>query len=139
MSLRKPTRSVLFKRLKKECHRLWSLAVRRRDKKCILCQSIHGLNAHHWIVHARGSLATRFLVLNGVTLCYACHIYKVHGRGDAETFDIIKEYMKRYLHEQRYFEIKQLGHGIAKMTVEDLQKIESGLRIMAGCERGLIF
>lgn len=115
------TRDRLFKSLKTEAHRLWSLAVRARDGKCVLCQNRETLQAHHWIVHARGSLQVRFIPENGVTLCYTCHIYKVHGRGDADLMDRIRDYMvPRFLSPERYEEIKRLGNKPVEFELEDL-------------------
>ena len=42
------------KKLKDELDRYWSLYIRKRDNKCILCGGYEGeigrLQAHHWIV-----------------------------------------------------------------------------------------
>lgn len=113
----------LAKRLKRLKTRLWALIsqiVRLRDGQCILCGNTETLQAHHWIVHARGSIATQFLPENAVTLCYSCHIFKVHQRGDAFFLDQIKAYMiPKFLDEERYEEIKFLGRGTTKWTEED--------------------
>ena len=127
-------RAVKFRRAKKRCHDIWSKIVRRRDGECVLCGNTETLQAHHWIIHSGSSLSTRFLIDNGVTLCYACHIFKVHGRGDAVHFDQIKTYMfgKSGLTAARYEEIKVLGKEIAHFSLEDLAQIEEVLsKIMA--------
>lgn len=123
------TKVQLFKILKKETWDICSKVVRQRDgHKCILCGSTKGLSAHHWIIHARGSLATRFIEANCVTLCYACHIFKVHARGDAGTLDQIKTYMiGRFLDLETYEKIKLLGNGISDMAPEELAEIKFAL------------
>jgi hypothetical protein len=69
------------------------------------------------------------LIDNGVTLCYACHMFKVHGRGDAFFFDEIKKYMFEQcdVTEERYEQIKQLGRGITDFCLEDIEMIADHL------------
>lgn len=66
----------------KELDKYWSLYVRRRDNRCILCGKYENqpekLQAHHWIISRGKSLKYRFDVRNGVSLCYGCHIHQVH-------------------------------------------------------------
>jgi hypothetical protein len=90
------------------------------------------LQAHHWIVHSGSSLGTRFLVDNGATLCYPCHIFKVHGRGDAFYFDQIRAYMASRVDEERYETIKRVGREPAQFSIEDLEMIEGHLKEMLG-------
>lgn len=111
----------LFDRLRDACHVAWSIFVRTRDGRCVLCGTTENLNAHHWVIHAAHSLATRFIPENGVALCYGCHKFKVHIRADAGCLDDIKGYMiPRFLSVERYEEIKALGKGTTKLTTEDL-------------------
>lgn len=65
-------------RLKKACDAAWSLAVRKRDGSCQMCGDKENLHAHHWHTQKARSLALRWDLRNGVTLCYACHMFKVH-------------------------------------------------------------
>lgn len=44
----------------------------------MLCGSDSSLAGHHFIVNAARSLAQRYNPLNGIALCYGCHIHKVH-------------------------------------------------------------
>ena len=130
--VRKVPRSVQFRRLKKICHALWSKAVRARDSFCILCGVSGGskqLFAHHWIIHSRGSLGVRFNPGNGVALCYACHIFKVHQQGDARYLDQIRAYMftNGFMDEATYEHIKFAGNAIAKVELEDLEQVRVAL------------
>lgn len=54
-------------------YRIWRISVIRRDKRCVVCDSIQKRNAHH---KNSGSYFPdeRFDVDNGVTLCSSCHI-----------------------------------------------------------------
>lgn len=68
----------------KKLDALWSECVRKRDKFCQVCGKTENLQAHHWLVRKARSLQTRWDVRNGITLCYSCHICKLHGHsGDA--------------------------------------------------------
>ena len=75
-------RSVRMKRVKAQLAVLWSLAVRRRDRACVMCGKTDTLQAHHWLFFKSHSMALAFNVANGATLCYPCHIFKLHMRGD---------------------------------------------------------
>ena len=78
-------------KLLKELDKLWSLAVRNRDKKCILCgqtKDVKKLQAHHWIKTRARSLKYRFDIRNGVSLCYGCHICQLHNN---PTVDMIED------------------------------------------------
>lgn len=131
--VKKPSRAVQFRLTKKRCHELWSKIVRRRDGCCILCGTTETLQAHHWIVHAGSSLGTRFLLNNGVALCYPCHIFKVHGRGDAFYFDQIKDHMTRqFVTEAEYDEIKSIGRSPVQFSLEELEQIEARLKTVWG-------
>ena len=122
-------RKKLFKRLKnKVLPALWSIRIRKRDgNRCIMCGKSSeevALNAHHWIVPAGRSLRTRFILDNGVSLCYACHIFKVHKDGAAQHMDAIRLYMRRFVSEERYEEIKRMGNDPWQPTLEDFDRIK---------------
>ncbi len=121
---RKTPRPVLFRRLKKKNHDKWSLFVRRRDRHCVLCGATENLQAHHWIVNAGRSLAARFVIGNGVTLCYACHKFKVHGTAAAVYIDRLKTYMvPAHISEDEYQEIAAMVSVTADLSLEDLEKL----------------
>lgn len=54
-------------------YRVWRAQVIMRDKRCVICGSIHGRHAHH-VNHATYFVDQRFDVDNGVTLCSRCHM-----------------------------------------------------------------
>ena len=123
------TRAEKIKRLKKECDKLWSQAVRMRDGACILCGKREGLAAHHWIHSRARSLAHRHDVRNGVTLCFADHIYKVHTDATAATMEeLTKAAMQRgIVTAQELVEIEN-DNSIAKFTLEDYERIKEYLQ-----------
>jgi len=105
---------------------LWSKLVRKRDGKCVLCgkEPPEWLCAHHWIVNRRASMAIRWLILNGVTLCYGCH-QRVHETASADTVLRIREYMRtKGLDDEEYERILKLGHGIVKWTMDELRQLK---------------
>ena len=54
-------------------YRVWKASVIRRDKRCVVCDSIKNRQAHHKN-HASYFKEERYDVENGVTLCHHCHI-----------------------------------------------------------------
>ena len=67
---------------KKEADKMWSLAVRLRDGRCLICGKVglprksdglrvKGLDAHHLV--GRSNLNYRFDLENGITLCKYHH------------------------------------------------------------------
>lgn len=118
------TTSDKIKKLKKKCDELWSKAVRTRDGACILCGNTNGLAAHHWIHSRAQGNRHRWNILNGVTLCYACHIHKVHKHASAEIIDELKEmaFDRGILTPAEYDAIK-FDHVITKMGVDDMKNV----------------
>jgi len=54
-------------------YRVWRATVIMRDKRCVICNSLKGREAHH-VNHATYYPELRFDPDNGVTLCSACHM-----------------------------------------------------------------
>lgn len=92
-------------KLRKECDKLWSEAVRTRDgNKCVLCGSNSHCQAHHWCHTKAQGNATRWDINNGITLCYTCHLYKVHS-GAAYYMDMAKNAAIRIIGQKAYEEL----------------------------------
>ena len=70
--------------VKKALYADWTLRVKRRDGwKCLGCGCTdRSLSAHHWFVSDHLSHAARYCIHNGATLCYACHIRRIHQNPD---------------------------------------------------------
>jgi len=68
----------LIRRLEKKLDKLWSLAIRGRDKfTCQKCGRKHKrVQAAHIV--ARVFKKTRWDLKNGVTMCHYCHIFWGH-------------------------------------------------------------
>lgn len=117
-----------IKRLKKKCDALWSEAVRTRDGECLLCGKKEGLNAHHWIHSRAQGNKHRWNVKNGVALCFACHLYKVHHYASADIMLQLK-----YAALQRGIvtptELEEIAddHAIMKFGVAELEEVKAYL------------
>ena len=117
-----------IKRLKKKCDELWSKAIRERDGACILCGNTNGLAAHHWIHSRAQGNKHRWNIRNGVTLCYACHIHKVHKHASAEIIDELKEAaFERGILTPAEYDVIRYDHTIFKMGVGDLEDVKGYL------------
>ena len=85
--------------LKEELDGYWSLIVRALfHQKCAWCGSTSRLQADH--IFSRTMNSTRWVIRNGVCLCYRCHFHRKHyepmewalmvlsGRAIKELFDL---------------------------------------------------
>lgn len=61
----------------KKLDEVWSLLIRKRDKKCMLTPTDKDLQAHHFIKH-RTNMKYRFDLRNGIALNSGVHKYQVH-------------------------------------------------------------
>lgn len=114
---KKPKRKVSKKRqLDKKCLDLWSKCVRARDLTCRGCNSDFRLSAHH--VRSRTNLSTRYLLDNGICLCWKCHSLQ---KFNPERFqDMILE----IIGDDTYQELKRKSQmEITKHTEYDLEMI----------------
>lgn len=77
--VKKLTKKELEKKLIKENKIMWSKIGRTKNNGlCCLCNKNKAQNTHHWFVNAARSLPLRFKELNGLPLCYGCHIHIIH-------------------------------------------------------------
>lgn len=121
--------SEKISRLKKKCDNLWGKCVRLRDGRCLLCGKTEGLAAHHYI-HTKGSsLHHRYNIKNGITLCYACHIRKVHTQASVAILDAVKKAAVTHLvATESEIEAIENDRALAKLGVEDLEGIKKYLQ-----------
>lgn len=117
---KKPKRKVSKKRqLDKKCLDLWSRCVRARDLTCRGCNSDYKLSAHH--IRSRTNLSTRYLLDNGICLCWKCHSLQKYN---PERFqDLIIE----IIGDEFYQELKRKSLGNIKVTEADLEMIKEYL------------
>lgn len=117
-----------IKRLRNKCDKLWSECVRERDGECILCGRKDTLQAHHWIHSRAQGNNTRWDVKNGVTLCYACHLHKVHTYASADIFEQLKKaaFERGIVTPQEYEDIAN-SRNIVRFGVGDFEQIKEML------------
>lgn len=82
---------------------------------CALCGSKDNITVHHWCVADHFAGQARYLYANGIPLCYACHIRKVHTRADYAT---IQDVARAALHVP-----KDVIIGASNSAREDIAKI----------------
>ena len=83
------TKSI--KQLRKIADNLASEVVRKRDGRCLLCGKTENLQAHHFIITKGASTKHRWDLRNLISLCYPCHIHKVHSTASLKWVLMLKK------------------------------------------------
>lgn len=113
---------------KKNLDSLWSRIVRSRDKKCVVCGSRENLQAHHCIVRKAQGNKTRWEPDNGITLCYVCHMFKLHGnQGDKEFLDKYLKEINARVPKERQEEIIVASHEVLRDNKFNLEVVQQKL------------
>jgi len=111
------------KTLKNKLDKLWSEAVRQRYPRCIVCGA-QPTQAHHCIVRKAQSMGVRWLIDNGVGLCYVCHIHKLHGsQGDKEWLDRYIAALNLLIPADVQQDIMGIGHRANKYSMDDFREL----------------
>lgn len=126
--VKKVNKAKLIKKLKKQNFELWSQCVRLRDKKCIICGSTETLQAHHCLVRAALSLRTRFMTLNGVCVCYKCHLVQIHRNGEKRFFEKYIKILDEKIPKEKQEEIYKISQNKDPVSLEELQNINENLK-----------
>lgn len=127
---KKSKRQKLMDDLDKAC----SEYVRKRDNKCILCgahkDDYKSLQSHHWIVPRARSLKYKFDPRNCVSLCYGCHILKIHNQPTVALIDELKEkaMLAGVCTREEVEEIKEGSYEIVKFGIGELEYMLDELR-----------
>lgn len=127
---RKKKRARLLKAkipaLIRKAHAAWSIYIRTRDRKCLMCGSEENLHAHHGIVPRKRGNSTRFLPDNGFTLCARCHMFEFHKfLGGKEWMDRFYKVVDRMVSKDKQEEIIRTSHESRKYSRDDLENIIS--------------
>ena len=97
----------------------WTAAVKKRDGyKCVHCDKVVGLNAHH--IFSRSKRSTRWYLLNGILLCCSCHMLS-SGFSAHKTPTEFTEWVKEYLGEKQYDQLRQKAYSIDKRPLDEIQ------------------
>lgn len=113
---RKPSRAKLEKKL----DIAWSEAVRRLTPYCKKCGANSYISAHH--AFGRRHKATRWDVMNGVSLCYPCHIHWAHR--DPAGFAV---WFEQVVGRDQYLRLAEAHRMVPKHTIDDLNGILKGI------------
>lgn len=109
----------------KKCHNMWSLCVRARDRKCLICGRSDGkLDAHHGVA-CRGNGVGKhwFMLKNGFTLCFRDHQIVHSKMGDKKLLEIWIAIVDMMVTKEEQEEIIRSRHETAKYSIEDLEGI----------------
>jgi len=124
----KKTKLPALKLVKKTLYADWAIRVKRADGwKCVLCGDTEGFGGHHWFVCDKQAGSARYSVANGVTLCFACHLRKVHLRADYMIVNALHTYMVN----ERNFTLDQaatLELASSKLTTAKLRALWDDFR-----------
>ena len=117
-----------------ECHKLWSLIVRKRDEKCFWCGSKKYPQAHHLVARmlTKGYLLAWFDLDNGGTLCRDCHLNKLKALPDEYIIARDKFLKERNLD---YWKLREKYNYKFKVTIENLKIIHNHLKSILGEEK----
>lgn len=100
----------------KKLDKAWSVNVITRDKSCKKCHGRGYISAHH--AFGRRHMATRWDLMNGVGLCYPCHIHWAHR--DPAGFAV---WFEEHIGRDQYYRLSEIHRHIIKHTEEDLLNI----------------
>jgi hypothetical protein len=106
-------REIDKKKLREINDKLWSLAVRNRDNyTCRMCGTqTKNAEAHHII--GRDNKVLRWDIDNGISLCFYCHRYKIHGGKMGE-----EERIEFYRKVSDYDKLKEKSTQIVKANLD---------------------
>ena len=125
-----PNRATRIKRIKKELAALWSKAVRARDgNRCIMCAKTEHLAGHHWRYRRGHSLALAFDIRNGATLCYGCHIGRIHRDGDGEFIMRFLQRMTEKIGIADCADMDEIAKHPRPVSLEELEDIRASFNV----------
>lgn len=120
---KKVNKAKLLRSLKRKADKLWSIYIRKKFGKCIICGSTERLQAHHFVVRKALSNNTRWNILNGVACDYKCHLKELHGNCTLEVLDIYLEAINKYFTKDDLESVRQLSKIKHEYTIEDMYKV----------------
>jgi 5-methylcytosine-specific restriction endonuclease McrA len=87
--------------------------------RCGMCNGM-GSQSHHFF-GKKASGALRWSIENLIFLCFACHIYKVHGKGETEP---ARDAIIKRIGQNRFDLLKRESKTINKYSMFDLREIK---------------
>lgn len=108
------------KKLDDELLKLWSKAVVSRDHTCRQCNSDSKLSAHH--IRVVRHRATRYMVENGLCLCWPCHSLQ-HNQPELFHDRIID-----IIGQAEYDRLRKISQSVTNFTNAELLEIKAQLK-----------
>lgn len=126
---RPPTKAVRLKRVKKVLSELWSRVVRLRDgNKCLMCPKTENLQSHHWLFAKGHCQPLAYNVCNGATLCYACHIRKLHQNSDGDFVIRLCEIMTKIVGVDSVARMRRIAAEKPELGLETMESMRDTLQ-----------
>lgn len=116
----KKKREITVRKLIKQCDTIFSLVVRKRDKRCQRCGNELTLQNSHTI--SRTNYFLRWDEQNCIALCYKCHIYFWHK----SPLEAAKWFMETF--PDRYAYLMSNKEKIAQRVRQDYVELLYNLR-----------
>ena len=92
------------------------------NMRCGMCGKEGTQSHHYWTKRAHGAI--RFDCRGHIWLCYSCHIFKVHGKGDTET---ARDAIINRVGQESFDALKRESQTVRKYTMDDLRNIKESL------------
>lgn len=123
-------------KLKRYADKLWSKAIRKRDKECLCCKKPYyevTLAAHHWFAQKARSLRLRWDLRNGASLCYFCHMVLVHR---CAVYVIMRPLFNTIITRLglRGVELEQMEHDAKTLWDPTLKEMEQIVKELERCQ-----
>jgi len=101
---------------------LWSKIIRKNTPYCVWCGATDRLQAHHIVSRGitKNNKHSWFLIENGMTLCYKCHMFRIKSDVD-EYIKTRDDYLKSK--NLNYFDMKKMYQVTSKLRNDDLALI----------------
>lgn len=128
-TLKRVNRKERTKRLKKAGLVLWSLVVRKRDgNRCLMCGKTEYMQAHHWLFRKSHSVRLALDPANGATLCYGCHIGRIHHDGDGDFVLRLADKMTAIVGPLKVEEMRETARHSGPISLEDVELANNKLK-----------
>ncbi len=127
--MKRPNRKVQTKRIKLSLDKESKTIAKLRDGyTCVMCGSKDNLHSHHWLVHKSHSQRLAYEPDNLATVCYSCHIIKIHQRGDGLFVMGLAKRMTEIVGSDRVSELEEISAHPIPLKLEDFQDMLAELR-----------
>lgn len=108
------------KEIIKQLDDVWSLIIRKRDKRCMLSGTDKDLQAHHYIKH-RTNMGYRFDLRNGISLNSGIHKYQVHISESEYIDKLCKLAIMNRIATQEDIDRISSDRGVYKFSIPELE------------------